>query len=257
MLTKVTLLISVCFTVGITQGAWAQDAKSKQPEAKQDSGSDRVDIKKLEEQYWSSKDDDFTVVQNRAYPKAGRFYGSLSYGMVINDGFSTGKMFTANAGYYFSEKWGVEFDYTNGSLVNNATTDFFIDRYGAIPDHNMFSSSKTVSAVFVPFYAKMSFLEKKIIYFDMSIGLGLGMTDYTILQDNGDIAKSAPHFALNISQQFFISNSFALRVDYKNKFTNEDRSRYTLGANASRDLSSQNVNDTQLMVGVTIFMGGK
>ena len=36
----------------------------------QQRGSDKLDIKKLEQKYWAAKDDDFSVVQNRRYVKA-------------------------------------------------------------------------------------------------------------------------------------------------------------------------------------------
>lgn len=55
----------------------------------QDKGtSDKVDLKKLEDKYWSAKDDEYGVIQNRTFSKAGRFFGAVGYGTLINDPFA-------------------------------------------------------------------------------------------------------------------------------------------------------------------------
>ena len=58
----------------------------------QDKGGDKLDLKKLEDKYWAAKDTDFSVVQNRTYTKEGRAFLSLSYGPLMNDPYSYGRL---------------------------------------------------------------------------------------------------------------------------------------------------------------------
>jgi len=216
--------------------------------------SDKVDLKKLEDKYWAAKDDDFAVVQNRAYPKAKRFYASLLYGPAINDGFENGNLASLSLGWYLNERWGFEFNYTKANMSFNGTTNYFLDRYGTIADHNRLESSKTLLATFVPFYAKMSFMDTRIVYFDIAISAGLGVTDYSMLMKEGNEKKSGTHYAVNVTQHLFINETFALRLDFTNKFTSEQRSRYELtGSQTERSLGSKMINDSALLFGITLF----
>lgn len=218
----------------------------------QQSGGDKLDIKKLEQKYWAAKDDDFSVVQNRHYTKAERYYLTLSGGVPINDPFGTGSITSLQLGYFFNERWGVDFSYTKADMKNNDNTKQFIDENGVAPNYNFFDSSKMVSVTYVPLYAKMSFLDKSIIYFDMGISLGLGTTDYIIKKEDGDESKNAMSYQIGINQQIFFSEHFAVRMDFINKFTNEDRFKYSTIA-PNRDLGPKTTNDTQLLLGLTYW----
>ena len=105
-----TTLLAIIMT---TAGAFAQAQQPSAQSAPADSrGSDKLDIKKLEQKYWAAKDDDFSVVQNRRYTKADRFYFNLGGGIPFNDPFATGTIFSGTFGYYFNERWGVDATYT-------------------------------------------------------------------------------------------------------------------------------------------------
>lgn len=245
--------------IGAASTAMAQDSK---PEVKQEQrGSDKLDIKKLEQKYWAAKDDDFSVVQNRRYIKADRFFLTAEAGIPFNDPYSTGSMFSGTFGYFFNERWGVEANYNSASMKDNDAVDQFVNTYGAIPDHNIFKSSYFLSGVFVPFYAKMSFMDKSIIYFDMGLSLGLGNVNYEIAKNTGNESKSAFGYKLGVFQQIFFSEHFAFRVDLNNTWSNQDQAKYytpgsalpgggTAGANS---LGSKMQNDTSLMVGFTYW----
>lgn len=236
--------------------AFAQQAKDVRT-------NDKLDIKKLEEKYWAAKDEDFAVVQNRRYTKAERFFLSASSGVPFNDPYSSGTLFSGSLGYYFNERWGLDVTYTNGSLSDNDSVTQFKNTYSATPDHNVSKSSLFLSGNFVPFYAKMSMMDRAIIYFDMGASLGLGMVDYNITQLEGDISKSAPGLKLGIYQQIFFSEHFAIRVDLINTWSNQDKMRYyapnttikpglTSGSSA-RDLGTKMINDTSLTIGLTYW----
>lgn len=219
--------------------------------------SDKLDIKKLEQKYWSAKDDDFSVVQNRAFTKEKRYFVDLSYGIPINDPYSTGSISGVTGGYYFSERWGLEFSWQDANLKGNDAFEQFVKEHGTVPNHNILQETYTLSAVYIPFYAKMSFLDKRIIYFDMGFGVGVGSTKYDMVKDKGSSSDQQPHYSFDVLQHFFFTNNFALRVNLKNKWTNEERSRYRLKSGESesnRSLGTSTVNDTSLMLGVTFWL---
>jgi outer membrane beta-barrel protein len=216
--------------------------------------SDKLDIKKLEQKYWSAKDDDYSVVQNRAFTKEKRYFFYGNVGIPINDPYSTGQVYSGSLGYYFTEKWGAEVTYANASLTDNDATEAFIKQHQTVPDHNRLKDLTTASVMFVPLYAKMSFLDHNIIYFDMGVSAGLGQTTYEIVNDKGNKIETAPHTSLNVFQHFFFSEHFAMRFDFKNFWTQEDKERYRVqGVNRDPKLPGSTVNDTLLMVGATFW----
>lgn len=222
-------------------------------------GSDKLDIKKLEQKYWSAKDDDFAVVQNRTYTKAKRFFVSVNGGVPFNDPFVGGSLYGANVGYFFNERWGLDLEYKSGSLKDNDATSLFQSRYGVYPDHNVFSSSQILSGTFVPFYAKMSFMDTSIIYFDMGISLGVGNMSYIIKKNEGDETKSTTVAKIGIFQQIFFTEHFALRAELGNTWSNQDRTKYYVTnpingqSTGDRNLGSKMTNDTSLLLGVTYW----
>lgn len=228
--------------------SFAQQGNEKQTER----GSDKLDIKKLEQKYWSAKDDDFSVVQNRRYTKAERFFLNVAGGVPINDPFGKGTILGLQVGYFFNERLGIDIDYQKASMEDNdSTRQFKVDNLTS-PNYNFIESSTMASATYVPLYAKMSFLDKTIIYFDMGISVGVGTTDYVIKREDGDEKRSAMSYQIGINQQIFFSEHFAVRLDFINKFTNEQKYKYSNNA-PNRDLGIKMVNDTSLLLGVTYW----
>ncbi|MEK6774452.1 MAG: outer membrane beta-barrel domain-containing protein [Bdellovibrionota bacterium] len=259
------MILLTALGVAYTLPSYGQDKSAKkadQPDKKVESGeSDKLDIQKLEQKYWSAKDDDFSVIQNRAFAKEKRWFFSLNYGTPYNDPNSAGSMLGLNLGYFFNERWGVELNYNQASYKNNETIEEYKQSFGVMPDHNRYVSATTIMAYWVPIYAKMSLLDKKIIYFDMGLGLGLGSTTFvqqkcsaslacnTSFFQSVDISKNAPHYSLNVFQQFFVSNQWAVRIDFINRWTTEERLRFTTGAS----LGNKSINDTALQIGITYW----
>lgn len=255
------LAISISFS---TTTLAQQSAKpAEEPKKIENVDSDKLDIQKLEQKYWSAKDDDFSVIQNRAFQKEKRAFLSLNYGIPFNDPNSVGSLMGLNLGYFFNERFGVELNYVNANFGFNDTVDYFKKRYGVLPDHNTFKSAQTIMGYWVPIYAKMSLLDKKIIYFDMGLGVGVGTTTFdqnsctvvencksgTGLEGITKSSKSSSHYSFSIMQQFFLSEHWAIRIDLINRYTNESRVNSTNG----QDIGSKMVNDTAFQFGVTFW----
>ncbi len=218
----------------------------------QSNDGDKLDIQKLEQKYWSAKDDDFAVVQNRRYTKDKRFFLTAAMGIPFNDPFATGTMTNMQLGYFFNERLGVDFALTQANLVDNDAVKQFVNRYGITPDRNIFSGSKMINITYVPLYAKMSFLDSSIIYFDMGFSFGLGTTDYIIKKEEGDETRSSSSWQWGINQQIFFSEHFAIRVDLINKYTDEQRFKYSTSS-PSPNQGIKNYNDSSLLLGITYW----
>lgn len=216
--------------------------------------SDKLDLKKLEDKYWAAKDTDFSVVQNRLYTKDHRYFVNLGYGNIVNDAYSQGHITNFEAGYYFSERWGVSLGYENFDLQDNDSTAAFITQNGAHPDYNRTKNYTSASVIWVPFYAKMSFLDTRILYFDMQFSAGVGSKGYEIEKETGAIDKTTLGYHFNFSQHLFFSNHFALRLDLKNEWSNQDRERYRVNS-VNGPLSANTINDTSFILGLTYFFG--
>ena len=234
------------------------------PPAKDERGSDKLDLKKLEDKYWSAKDSDFSVVQNRTYAKANKMFVSLGYGPLINDAYSYGRMTNVAAGYYLSERWGFEVAYETGALKNNDSTDAFINKNKFAPDYNQFKTYTSLNAIVVPFYAKMSFWDRKIMYFDMQFAFGVGQMQYKIMKADGVVAGTSEGtdssedantigYNLDVTQQLFFHENFAVRLDIKNKWTTQEKKRYYQAPGQDRELGKSSQQDTSILLGLTVF----
>lgn len=252
---KKTLLVFIMMTAQ----AFAQQADNK-PAARD---SDKLDIKKLEQKYWAAKDDDFSVVQNRRYVKADRFYLSAAAGIPFNDPYSEGSIVGASLGYFFNERWGLEASYQSYDLKRNDAVSQFESTYGVMPNHNILKSNYFISGTWVPFYAKMSVIDKAIIYFDMGLSVGIGNLEYEIAQKEGNAVENTMAYRLGIFQQIFFSEHFAIRADLVNTWSTQDKRKFyapgtippgqTTPVAGDRSLGSESVNDTSLMIGITYW----
>jgi outer membrane beta-barrel protein len=218
--------------------------------------SGKLDISDLEQKYWAPKDTDFSVVQNRTYTKAKRFSANFLTGPILNDTYSSGFNYSFSGSYYFSERHGVEASIIRSDLGNSEATDEFIGSLsggGVAPDFGRVRQHIGVAYTFVPFYAKMSLMGKKIIYFDMSISPGFGITKYESAADGSKGIKSKENsvfaYSLDISQYFFLSRHIAIRADLRNRWYREKVYKYTTG----EKLRTKNTNTTLFLMGVTYF----
>ena len=256
-LLSLAVLAVVAPSAGLAAGSGKSSAASSAPapqaaapgsSATPAPGEEKLDVTDLENKYWSAKDTDFSVVQNRLFTKAGRYSLSLDYGTFLNDSWSNDPTYELNASYYFSERYGITATFDDVDSQDNQATQHLVGQSG-YPDHNLVKSYYGVSFNWVPFYAKMSLLNSSIIYFDMAISPGLGMTNYEQRVITGDSTKSAPTLSLDITQHFFLNKHFAVRVDLKNRWYQNQIMSFKSGSQTSNDVNSVNI----LMLGFTYF----
>jgi len=222
-------------------------------------GSDKVDVQALENKYWAAKDDDFSVVQNRAFSKKKRFFGTAHYGVSINDPYYSGTYLGISGGYFFNESWGVEGTYQQSDFSKSRAFNDILGLGGG-PRANQFINRIGVNGIWTPIYAKMSLFDRKIIHFDMGFTFGLTQISYETPYSrtpfsNGfqetSKSNSTMGYTIGVMQQFYFRENMAIRVDFNNTFSTQKTVRYTSQTGASG--GNRNVNDTSLLIGFTIF----
>lgn len=250
-----TLLIALV-SVGLSTPALAQDKKKSAVPAQQqaEKDSDKVDISDLEKKYWAPKDTDFSVVQNRTYSKEGKFFINLQSGPIVNDTYSEGYVSGGSLNYFFSERYGIQANYHVADLKTNKEINNLAVNYGSgvLPDHGRFTSHYGIGFNFVPFYAKMSFLGKKILYFDMAITPHVGMTTYDQMIVDGNRSKSSFTYGIDFTQYFFIAKNIAIRADLKNQWFTEEVVGYA-NVNKGKKLRDETTQTTLFLLGVTFY----
>lgn len=264
---KCALALAVIFTATGNAQAKSKAAKSVAPAPVAAPSSpatpaaptkdEKVDVSDLENKYWAPKDTDFSVVQNRTYAKENRYFATLHYGPLVNDKYSEGNNLGVSANYFWSERFGVQLSYLNADLKNSEVVSSLQTQFatGVLPNFGRMTSYKGIGFNWVPFYAKMSFMGKKIIYFDMAVTPTLGMTDYDQQVSTGNKSKSALTYGFDVTQYFFFSNHFAIRADLKNQWFTEERLKYysSTPSEIGAKINDQLNHTTIFMLGLTIF----
>lgn len=238
------------------QGA-RNPAQAQQPAPQQNSQaeSEKLDVSDIERKYWAAKDSDFTVVQNRLFSKANRWALSLGYGMLINESWADGPTYSAKLNRYFSERYGAELSFSSTDSADNKATER-LSTQGGKPNHGQIKNFYGVAFNWIPFYAKMSLLDYKILYFDMSISPGVGIMQYEQQREEGGTMKTAPALTLDVTQHFFLNKWVALRFDYKNRWFQEEVVWYkqsSVPAGQSRTVGDDLHHVSMLMFGLTLY----
>lgn len=229
--------------------------------AQQKAGSDKLDVQALEQKYWTAKDDDFSVVQNRAFSKKGKFFGTAHTGIAINDPYYSGSYLGVSGGYFFNESWGLEATYLNSSFDKSRSFNGILERGGG-PKANQLISKLGINAVWTPIYAKMSVFDRSIIHFDMGLVVGIHQLNYENPYSTNPFTnasqiveaskkESSIGYSIGIMQQFYFRENMAIRVDFKNSFTTENQVSY--GSTTGAKDGSKVINDTMLLIGLTVF----
>ena len=181
---------------------------------------------------------------------------ALQGGLLVNDGYSDGSIYGATANYFFSERYGMEATYTVADLEENDSVKSLVTYGGGIkPDFGQVTGYYGVAFNWVPFYAKMSVLGKKIMYFDMAFSPAIGMMQYDQITENGNQGKSALAYGFDITQYFFLSQNFSVRFDLRNRWFKEDVAKYYTsgGIPVGQTFRSKSTTNTQILLGINFF----
>ena len=148
-----------------------------------------------------------SVIQKRYLPRTGRFQAFIGPSMTLNDPWFNVMGASVKLGYNFTEALGIEGNYSfmstdktmalkELSKENNITTENFV----------YVKSYYTLGINWTPLYGKMTWLNEKIVYYDIYFGIGMGGTEI----QNG---VKEDTFSINAGQIFSITKGKAFRWD--------------------------------------------
>ena len=234
----------------------APAADAGAPAAAPNSPSEKLDVSDLENKYWAPKDTDFSVVQNRTFTKEHKVFVSAQYGPDITGGnYLSGNQMAFSGNYFFNERYGAQLTYQHSFLNPNAAVGD-LQGAGGKPNFGIMQNQYMLGFNWVPFYSKMSFLGKKILYFDMAITPTIGMTHYQQRVVTGDQSQDAFTYGFDITQYYFFSSHWAFRFDYRNQWWNEKVVHNdTTGPGAGAPIKTNMDHEMIFLFGITYYFG--
>ena len=214
--------------------------------------AERVNVENIKQKYWArGEESELGVVQNRLYSKEHKIELSGFYGFLGSDPFLNTSAVGGSIGFHLSEYLSLSVmgwkSYANPSSAFEGFTQNLQAAKGvpAVPDTNFPKSYYGGEVGWNLLYGKLSVLGKAIIYYDLHLLGGLGVTS----TESGN--NLTPHIGLG--QQVFLSKLISLRVDYRLMRYNETLINK---ANGSNTLGDNRVNWTNaITVGVSLLFG--
>lgn len=170
---------------------------------------------------WLDPDKKVSVLQNRKFRKANRVLLSLNVGLADNNAYRSSTAIDPRLAYYFSEAWGIEVFYTAFQNKKNATAQA-LETTNVGPSVIELKNQMGIMLNWVPWYAKINVFNT-ILQFDWSFAAGAGTINANLIPGTGEAGfaattKSLNAFYLGTGHQFHVSDSFVVRLDFRNAF---------------------------------------
>ncbi len=150
-----------------------------------------------------------SVIQKKYMPKTGRFQFFVAGGMTTNSPWFLNLGARINVGYFFTETLGIE---VGGMFLSNSEREVSKE----IRENNKLQPEKFVNTknnmgadlVWAPIYGKVSFLNDRIVPFDMYFSAGAGSSSTNSREGTNTT------FHVGTGQIFSLGKSMAFRWDY-------------------------------------------
>ena len=170
--------------------------------------SDKVNVDAIKERYWARGDEsELGVVQNRAYSKEHKMEFKLFGGVTETDPFLSVKTLGISAGFHFTEYVAFHALFIKDFVSPSNALLTFQDKLKATTEYNQPKNFFGTEAAASILYGKLSLLGKAIIYYDLHLSGGLGLSG----------TESGTYFTqvIGIGQQIYLGKSFSLLIDYR------------------------------------------
>ncbi len=217
-----------------TQKAQKQKEEARKPVLK--------DVNTLSELSTLAPFTDVAVIQRRFLPRTGRFEFTASGLTSINNPFFNNLGGAFRGAYYFTEKHGFELQYMLFSNTRRSVTTA-LEEDRQVRTSNLVTVKNYMGAAYkwTPWYGKISFLNTRIVPFDLFVTVGGGLSKTE--------KQNEPTAFLGTGQAFALSKSFAVRWDLVWNFYQAEADSVTGGGT-----ESTNHNDLFLSAGVSFFI---
>lgn len=197
-----------------TAGAADKPKPSASPAPMDLPSAEAVDVNKIKEKYWAKgSETEIGVVQNRLYSKQGRVETGLFYATISSDPFLSMSGVGGEAGYHFSEYFSAHLLGWKHFVSSSRALQTFESEVGFTTNTNRPYYFFGVEGRGSIMYGKLSFVGKSIIYFDLHLQGGLGLT-------KTETGRYVTPF-LGIGQQIYLSQSLTLRLDFRTMYYKE------------------------------------
>jgi outer membrane beta-barrel protein len=223
---------------------------AKAPTRKSAPSARDVEVDSVKEAYWNrTADGDVEVVQNRLYSKKHRLSLQGAVGTVTTDPFQSVKSLGGAVGFHFTETLGVNAVYKKYLVSDSSYMNEL--RQGLQPGASTNANTNKPSSFmggelqYSPLYGKISLSGSSIVHYDAHFLLGAGMTD----------TESGKYFTptVGFGPQFYLSNTFAIRLDYRLAIFKEDVPNKVL-VNSGPVAFSRTNYQHQVALGMELFL---
>jgi outer membrane beta-barrel protein len=219
--------------------------------------AERVDVDNIKEKYWARGEEaELGVVQNRLYSKTNKIELGLSLGTTNSDPFITTRNLGLNVGYNFSEYIAVRLN-SWYSFSNSSSALVTLNESGKEANTNPTMGYVGAEVNWNLLYGKLSLLGKKIIYYDLFLtaGVGVTLTRATVGANIYMDRYITPH--LGIGQQIYLSRHAAFRMDYKAMYYRETLIEHVITARLGEAIGQRDNFSHVISLGVNFFFGAE
>jgi outer membrane beta-barrel protein len=167
------------------------------------------------ERYWREKRE-VGVVQKRLFEKAGRVEAAVFAGWIPNDAFTYYVPVGARGTYFFTESWGVEVLFDYNLHLDTRLKELLHEQDASvraqIRDRQQLRLA--ASAVWVPFYGKIAFNNRKLGHFDAFLLAGAG-TVRTGASEIGLSPSFRPEANLGVGFRLHVTPMMAVKLEVR------------------------------------------
>ncbi|MBY0470933.1 outer membrane beta-barrel domain-containing protein [bacterium] len=262
-LNPTTITATIALLAGLVSTAAAEDTRKLKdvpaaPAEANATGTEKVDVNAIKDKYWARGDESkLEVVQNRLYSKAKKFEIEPMASIIVTDPFLDDRSLALMLAYHLDEYISVGLLARKDFTVPSATSKDFQSRTsGGYPNINSPTAYYGAEITGSLLYGKLSVVGKAIIYYDMHLIGGAGLTQTVATATDGQQFYNNNITAhVGIGQKIFLSKTVAFRFDYR-VFIYGEKLYQLNGVNIGQDLGSRTNFSNALSLGFSFFLGG-
>jgi len=170
--------------------------------------TEEIDLSKITEKYWADgNESELGVVQNRKYSSSGKVELGLLTGKVSSDPFLSVKQLGFSLGYHLNAYSSIHALYWKSFVSASEALKTFESETGSTVNTNQPKAYYGADFRQNVLYGKASLLGRAIIYVDLFVIGGIGMT----VTESGSFFT--PSFGLG--QKIYLSERLSLNLDYR------------------------------------------
>ena len=168
-----------------------------------------VKVQELKDLSLLSPFSEVSVIQKKLMPKSGRFQAFGGLGLTTNTPWFLNAGFKLNLGYHFTENFALELATLFLSSSEREVAKEIRENNNLQPEQFIYTKSYMgADLLWTPVYGKITFLNQKIIPYEMYFSGGGGTSN------TNSAEKNVPTIHFGTGQVFTISKAMAFRWDY-------------------------------------------